>query len=248
MTTLDLSRGAFEYLLAFADDEHLIGARHTSWIGVAPFLEEDLAFCSIAQDELGHAISLYELLTDDVDRFALCRESDAYRSCWLVELPCRDWADALVRHVLYDLGETIRWDALGLLPELQALAGRAQREEAFHIAHASSMLGRMLDAGGLAAEQVVASTDQLLPIAVALWEPVAGEASALAEGVAVRSSAASADLWWTAVSALYSSHGVTLQRPAAVTGQHGRRARSIYFADLQAEITKVIDLDRRAVW
>jgi ring-1,2-phenylacetyl-CoA epoxidase subunit PaaC len=248
MTTLNMSPGAFEYLLAFADDEHLMGARHTSWIGVAPFLEEDLAFCSIAQDELGHAISLYELLTDDVDRFALCREPDAYRSCWLAELPGRDWADALVRHVLYDLGETIRWDALGSLPELQAIAGRAQREEAFHIAHASTMLGRMLDAGGLAAEQVVASTDQLLPIAVALWEPVAGEAAALAESVAIRSSSACADLWWTAVSALYAEHGVSLKRPAAVTGQLGRRCRSVHFADLQAEITKVIDLDRRAVW
>lgn len=248
MTKLDVSPGAVEYMLAFADDEHFIGARHTSWIGIAPFLEEDLAFCSIAQDELGHAISIYELLTDDVDRFALCRAPDAYRSCWLVEMPCWDWADALVRHVLYDVAESIRWDALGSLPELQAIAGRARREEAFHIAHASTMLGRMLDAGGYAAEQVIAATGRLLPTAVALWEPVAGEAGAVADGVAIRTSAASADLWWTAVSTLYASHGVSLHRPATVTGQYGRRARSVHFADLQAEITKVIDLDRTATW
>jgi ring-1,2-phenylacetyl-CoA epoxidase subunit PaaC len=248
MTKLDLSPGSFEYLLAFADDEHLIGARHTSWIGVAPFLEEDLAFCSIAQDELGHAISLYELLTDDVDRFALCRPPDTYRSCWLAEWPCRDWADALVRHVLYDLAETIRWDALGPLPELQAIAGRARREEAFHVAHASTMLGRMLDAGGLAAEQVAAATVQLLPLGFGLWEPVAGEAVALADGTALRSSTNCADAWWTTISALYADHGVVLNRPVAVTGQHGRRARSIHFADLQAEITKVINLDPTATW
>lgn len=247
MTKLDLSPGAFEYVLAFADDEHLIGARHTSWIGIAPFLEEDLAFCSIAQDELGHAISLYELLTDDVDRFALCRPPDAYRSCWLVEMPCRDWADALVRHVLYDLAESIRWDALGPLTALQAIAGRALREEAFHIAHASTMLGRMLGAGEAAAP-VIAATDRLLPTAVALWEPVAGEAGALADGIALRTSAECADLWWTAVSALYASHGVSLHRPAAATGQYGRRARSVHFAELQAEITRVIDLDRTATW
>ena len=46
------------HLLALADDEHMVGARHTNWIGLGPFLEEDLAFCSIAQDELGHAIGL----------------------------------------------------------------------------------------------------------------------------------------------------------------------------------------------
>jgi ring-1,2-phenylacetyl-CoA epoxidase subunit PaaC len=247
MTKLDLSPGSFEYLLALADDEHLIGARHTSWIGVAPFLEEDLAFCSIAQDELGHAISLYELLTDDVDRFALCRPADAYRSCWLAEWPCPGWDDALVRHVLYDLAEAVRWDALGTEP-LSAVRVRAQREEAFHIAHASTMLGRMLDAGGPAAAQVVAATERLLPLGFGLWEPVAGEAAALADGVALRSSTDCAKAWWTTVSTMYAEHGVVLNRPAAVTGQYGRRARSIHFTDLQAEITKVINLDPTAAW
>ena len=62
---MSLTPAAREHLLALADDEHIIGARHTNWIGLGPFLEEDLAFCSIAQDELGHAIGLYELLLDD---------------------------------------------------------------------------------------------------------------------------------------------------------------------------------------
>ena len=56
-----------EFLLAFADDEHLIGQQHTEWIGVAPFLEEDLAFSSIAQDELGHAAALYAIVAGDGD-------------------------------------------------------------------------------------------------------------------------------------------------------------------------------------
>ena len=51
-----------EFLLAFADDEHLMGQQHTEWIGVAPFLEEDLALASIGQDELCHAVMLYELV------------------------------------------------------------------------------------------------------------------------------------------------------------------------------------------
>ena len=62
---MSLTPAAREHLLALADDEHMIGARHTNWIGLGPFLEEDLAFCSIAQDELGHAIGMYELLLDD---------------------------------------------------------------------------------------------------------------------------------------------------------------------------------------
>ena len=82
---MSLTPAAREYLLALADDEHMIGARHTNWIGLGPFLEEDLAFCSIAQDELGHAIGLYELLLDDagtdrtqLDAFALQRAPSDY--------------------------------------------------------------------------------------------------------------------------------------------------------------------------
>ena len=134
-------------LLAFADDEHLMGQQHAEWIGVAPFLEEDLAFCSIAQDELGHAATLYELLTDDVDALAFGRPPEEYRSCHLVEVPCPDWADALVRHWLYDLAEELRWEALAG-SSVQAVADvveRAQREETYHRRHAEALVRRMLD-------------------------------------------------------------------------------------------------------
>ena len=47
--------------LALADDELVIGHRHSQWTGVAPHLEEDLAFSSIAQDEIGHAVLWYGL-------------------------------------------------------------------------------------------------------------------------------------------------------------------------------------------
>ena len=60
MRTLD--DAAKEYLLGFADDELCVGQNHSWWIAVGPFLEEDLAFSSIAQDELGHARMLYEFL------------------------------------------------------------------------------------------------------------------------------------------------------------------------------------------
>ncbi|WP_411698578.1 Phenylacetic acid catabolic protein, partial [Conyzicola sp.] len=119
-------------LLAFADDEHVMGQRHTEWIGVAPFLEEDLAFASIGQDELGHAALLYELLAEgDADQLAFWRSPSEYRSCWLVEMACTDWADALMRHWLYDEAELVRWVSLATssAPELRGIAARALAEE-----------------------------------------------------------------------------------------------------------------------
>jgi len=51
-----------DLLLSIADDELILGWRNSEWTGIAPFLEEDVAFSSIAQNEIGHARALYELV------------------------------------------------------------------------------------------------------------------------------------------------------------------------------------------
>src|SRR5215216_3904629 len=53
-----------ELLLAMADDEFVLGFWDSEWTGIAPLLEEDVAFASLAQDEIGHAQALYRLLAD----------------------------------------------------------------------------------------------------------------------------------------------------------------------------------------
>jgi hypothetical protein len=53
-----------ELALALADDELILGHRHSEWTGWAPYIEEDLAFSSIAQDEMAHARVLYRLARD----------------------------------------------------------------------------------------------------------------------------------------------------------------------------------------
>ncbi len=55
-------RGALaELLLTMADDEFVCGFRDSEWTGIAPLLEEDVAFSSLAQDEIGHARVWYEM-------------------------------------------------------------------------------------------------------------------------------------------------------------------------------------------
>ena len=82
-------------VLALADDELILGHRHAEWTGWAPHIEEDLAFSSIAQDEMAHARLLYELLGEsdgrDVDALAFGRSPDQYRNAVLCERPNADW-------------------------------------------------------------------------------------------------------------------------------------------------------------
>ena len=66
-----------QLLLELADDELILGWRNSEWTGIAPFLEEDVAFSSIAQNEIGHARALYDLaareLGTDADALAFDR-------------------------------------------------------------------------------------------------------------------------------------------------------------------------------
>src|SRR5215213_7498676 len=71
-------------LLALADDEFVIGYANSEWTGIAPLLEEDIAFSSLAQDELGHAKLFYELVAEltssDPDTLAYGRAPEGFRN------------------------------------------------------------------------------------------------------------------------------------------------------------------------
>src|SRR6059036_396087 len=78
------SRAALaELLLTLADDEFVLGYWDSEWTGIAPMLEEDVAFSSLAQDEIGHARVLYELLAEltggVADHIAFGRQPEDYR-------------------------------------------------------------------------------------------------------------------------------------------------------------------------
>src|SRR5690349_24058488 len=96
-------------------------------------LEEDVAFSSIAQNEIGHARAVYELLADDADALAFDRSPDDYRCAPFVELQLLDWAHTIARRWLYEVADEIRVSALR--DELP-LARKIDREEVYHRMHA----------------------------------------------------------------------------------------------------------------
>jgi ring-1,2-phenylacetyl-CoA epoxidase subunit PaaC len=136
-----------ELLLGLADDELVLGWRDSEWTGIAPVLEEDVAFSSIAQNEIGHARAVYELLTDDADALAFDRALEDYRCAPLVELRLLDWAHTIARRWLYEEADRVRIEALMADPDLQVagLAAKIDREEAYHRMHAELWHARLRD-------------------------------------------------------------------------------------------------------
>jgi ring-1,2-phenylacetyl-CoA epoxidase subunit PaaC len=164
-----------DLLLSIADDELILGWRNSEWTGIAPFLEEDVAFSSIAQNEIGHARALYELaaaeLGTSADELAFDRKPEEYRSAPLVELRRLEWARTIARHWLYETADQIRLAALKESDdaEIAGLAAKMDREEAYHRMHAEMWIDRLLstEEGRTRLEEAV---DELWPYALGVLE------------------------------------------------------------------------------
>ena len=225
-------------LLALADDELIIGHRHSEWLGLSPFLEEDLAMASIAQDELGHARALFALLWPNwADREAMVvrRPAEEWRSGPLSEIATPTWETHLIRHLLHDMGEELCWYELvrahsGSVPGLEALASKALAEERYHRRHAIDLVVR-LGAGSTEANgRLQTALDRLWPVAVASIDDV------LVPGLIAGVGGVCADA------------GLTVRPDAPAGGHPDRTRRHPDSAEVFASLVEVVMVDPAATW
>ena len=171
-----------QLLLEIADDELILGWRDSEWTGIAPLLEEDVAFSSIAQNEIGHARALYELVARErqttADELAFDRAPDEYRCARIVELRLPEWEKTIARHYLYEEADAAR---LGQLKdsddaEIAGLAAKIDREETYHRMHAQMWFDRLKEESRFAAALeelrplLDAGRDDHSPELAELWE------------------------------------------------------------------------------
>ena len=152
-------------LLEIADDELILGWRDSEWTGIAPLLEEDVAFSSIAQNEIGHARALYELVARErgttADELAFDRAPEDYYCSRIVELRLLDWEKTIARHYLYEEADARRLEQLKQSgdTEISGLAAKIDREEAYHRMHAQMWFDRLKDE-----RRFTAALDELRPL------------------------------------------------------------------------------------
>jgi len=152
-------------LLEIADDELILGWRDSEWTGIAPLLEEDVAFSSIAQNEIGHARALYELVARErgttADELAFDRAPEDYYCSRIVELRLLDWEKTIARHYLYEETDARRLEQLKQSgdAEIAGLAAKIDREETYHRMHAQMWFDRLKDE-----RRFTAALDELRPL------------------------------------------------------------------------------------
>ncbi len=252
-------------ILSIADDEFILGYRNSEWTGIAPLLEEDVAFSSMAQDEIGHARLFYEMLAQETgvpaDRIAYAREPHEFLSCQLMERPKGDWAYSLARQFLYDTADHVRLEVLSR-SQYEPLANATQkiiREEKYHLMHGDMWLNRLATLSPVSRGHLEAALDALWPDALGVFEELPGEAELINEGVLSSGMAELKANWLEQIAPYF--YNLNLPFPAEKDQRTGMYVSSIepiyggrqgkHTADFQAlweELTSVYRLDPDAVW
>ncbi len=157
-------------LYQLADDDFILAYRGSEWLGLAPHIEEDVAFSSISQDSMGHAAMFYQLLSDlgegDVNHLAHARPASVRKNAILLEMvngpghylskPRYDWAFAVVRNYFYVQAKKIRMESLknsSYVP-LANTALKVNMELYYHLLHWKTWFGQLMQAGGEARKRL----------------------------------------------------------------------------------------------
>lgn len=246
-----------QLLLSVADDKLILGHRNADWTGLAPILEEDIAFSALAQDDIAHAGALYELIAEliggDADHIAYGRQPDAYRCCELVELHDEfDWAVALARQFFCDHFDHLRLCRLARSnwQPLRELALRMVAEENLAIGHADQWILRLANSTSEARERIQAALSKLGPLTPTLFEPTQGQTELEAAGVYPGLESPMFDAWEAMIGNVIEEAGLRANvRPPAADYVGGRQGRhSPAFAAMLSEMTEVYREEPSAKW
>jgi ring-1,2-phenylacetyl-CoA epoxidase subunit PaaC len=243
-----------ELLLTMADDEFVLGFCDSEWTGIAPMLEEDVAFSSLSQDEIGHARIWYEMLaqlTDDTaDHIAYGRQPNEYHHADLVDHPRTDWAFTIARRWLYETADSVRLAALtrSSWAPLADIVAKVEREEKYHLLHLDLWLRRLAEGGDEARSRLESALVQLIPDGPSVFATLDHEQTLLDAGVLGRPMSELARSWSVQANARLSGFGFSFGDLGARSGGRDRSVPSAAFKWLWGEFTSVYRSEAGATW
>jgi ring-1,2-phenylacetyl-CoA epoxidase subunit PaaC len=241
-------------LLVTADDHLILGHRNSEWTGLGPILEEDIAFSSIAQDKIGHALGLYSILHEhlgeaDPDTLAFMRNEKEFFSAQLVEFPIGEYDFSLMRHFLFDHAAQIRFDhwALSSYEPLARLARKVKGEIKYHVFHANTWVKQLAEGNEESKARMQTALNEVYPLALGLFEVLEDEHLLIENGIH-KGEAALQQLWTSEIEQLLGNFGlkVPTQSEAIFGGRKGYHTE--HLQPLLNEMTEVFRVDPSAEW
>ena len=253
----NLERACTDLLLSIADDRLVLGHHGSDWTGLGPMLEEDIAFSSLAQDDIAHAQTLYERVAQmtggDADSVAFDRPIAAYRCAALVERPDEfDWATAIVRRFFVSVLDELRLGALAQSSDadIAARGERMRREQTISSEHARGWIRRLGSSTDEARTRTQAAFDLLAKDAAMLVEPTEGQADVAAAGLIPLDPVRTGEAFRLNAQQAAKDAGFRLSLSAPLPADRGGRrgVHSRFLAPVLAEMTEVRRIEPTAAW
>jgi ring-1,2-phenylacetyl-CoA epoxidase subunit PaaC len=170
------------YCLALGDDALIYSHRLQQWVARLPELEEETAVANIALDLLGQARMLLAraggIVGQTEDQLAFFREEKDFRNVRLAEHADRDFAELVVRLLMFSTWRLAVFESLANAspagasdPVLAAIAAKGVNELAYHRDYAAGWVVRLGDGTPLSHSKTQAALDTLWPLLGELFRP-----------------------------------------------------------------------------
>jgi ring-1,2-phenylacetyl-CoA epoxidase subunit PaaC len=161
-------------IASLADNKYFLGRRYAEWCTSAPALEAAVAAAAMAQDEIGHARSLYPLLRDIAGASPEVEPETRthFAHVSFLSTSFSGWTDFVAANFLFDTALTIVFEAAAQ-SSLAGLAQRAQRirgEERLHWLHGEGWTRRLAGEGEGVQRVLQCSFDAIVPQTLGLFD------------------------------------------------------------------------------
>jgi len=251
-----MSNATKELLFKMADDALIIGHRNSEWTGIGPMLEEDLAFSSMAQDKVGHAQALYNILHEsfgeaEPDKLGFMRSESDFKCCRFVEQPIGEYDFSIVRQFLFDHAEFIRYDLLtqSSFTPLALLAKKVKGEIKYHVLHGDTFFKQLAQGTEESKARMQSALRDAWHLALGIFEKSEFEGELIAQGIFVGEDELR-NRWLAKVTAIVEAAGLqvpdTNESKIELGGRRGYHSE--YLKPLLDEMTEVVRLDVNAEW
>lgn len=185
------------YLTALGDDALVYAQRLGEWVSRAPQIEEDMALANVGLDLIGQARRLYTRVGQldgtgrTEDDLAMLRDEREFRNVHLVEQPNGDFAAEMARMLWFSRYQRALFGRLvGARDEVLAgIAGKAVKEAAYHVGHASAWVVRLGDGTPESHDRMARAMDWVAPYVEELFTDDEVSVAAAGSGLGVLPSA-----------------------------------------------------------
>lgn len=182
-----------QYVYRLADNALILGQRLSEWCGHGPVLEQDIAITNIALDQVGQARTLFLYAAElegkgrTEDDLAYLRDAHQYFNLLLLEQPNQDWAQTMMRQLLFDAFNFYFYQDLlqSKDAQLSAIAEKALKEITYHLRFSSEWVIRLGDGTALSHDKMQEALNNLWMYTGELCTPDELDLAMLEQGIGV---------------------------------------------------------------